>query len=168
MSGFSCSSCGQYHPELPRCWGSPAPALYYSIPEADRESRALLSSDQCIIDDKHFFVLGRVVIPVEDGGEFEWLAWVSLSEANFERASELWNEPGRESEPPYFGWLQSALPYAPPTVNLKAALHTQPVGSRPLIILHEPGHPLAREQHNGMSVSRVREIAGQMLHGVSS
>ena len=168
MDGFSCSSCGQFHPELPRCWGSPAPAYFYSIPEAERDSRVLLSSDQCIIDEEHFFVLGRIVLPVDDGTEFEWLAWVSLSEANFSRATELWHQAGRESEPPYYGWLQSSLPYVPTAVNLKVALHTQPLGERPLIVLHERDHPLAREQQGGIAISRVREIAEHMLHGVSS
>jgi hypothetical protein len=128
----------------------------------------LLSSDQCIIDEQHYFILGRLVIPVTDGSEFEWLAWVSLSEENFNRASHLWNQVGRESEPPYYCWLQSALPYEPSTVNLKAALHTQPMGSRPLVVLHESRHPLAVEQRDGIAIERVREIAEMMLHGVSS
>ncbi|HEY0683861.1 MAG TPA: DUF2199 domain-containing protein [Steroidobacter sp.] len=50
-------------------------------------------------DDKHYFVLGRIILPVVDGPEpFCRLAWVSLSEKNFLRASELWHTEGRESE----------------------------------------------------------------------
>lgn len=166
MSGFICSTCGQYHEEVPMCFGPLAPALYFSIPEEERESRCVLSSDQCIIDEKHFFIIGRIVIPVTDGPEpFVWLAWVSLSEKNFERASKLWNKKGREKEPPYFGWLQSALPYSESTLNLKTLVHTKPVGERPLIELEETEHQLAVEQHHGITMSRVQKIVEAALHG---
>lgn len=147
-------------------FGPLAPALYFSIPENERDTRCLLSSDQCIIDEEHFFILGRIVLPVLDGPEpFIWLAWVSLSEKNFNRAAGLWNEVGREREPPYFGWLQSALPYKDSTINLKTMVHTQPVGERPLIELEETGHQLAIEQRHGITTSRIREIAEAALHG---
>lgn len=51
MSGFDCTTCGRHHDELPMCLGSPAPELWFSIPEEEREKRAVLSSDQCVITD---------------------------------------------------------------------------------------------------------------------
>ncbi len=52
-------------------------------------------------------------------------SWVTLSEANYERMLELWDTPGREHEPPYFGWLSTELPtYPPSTLNLKTMVHT--------------------------------------------
>lgn len=166
MPGFVCTTCGLFHEELPMCLGPAAPALWYSIPEAERRKRCELSSDQCIVDNEHFFIVGRIVIPVIDGpSPFVWLAWVSLSEQNFLRASELWHSPGRESEAPYFGWLQSLLPYEPSTLNLKTSVHTMPVGERPLIELEPTGHPLAVEQRDGIRMSRVQEIIEGALHG---
>lgn len=166
MSGYHCNTCGQYHDELPMCFGPSAPALWYAIPEAERAERSELSSDQCVIDGKHFFVLGRIVIPVLDGPDpFVWLAWVSLSEANFLRTCELWEREGRESEPPYFAWLQSALPYEPTTLNLKTQLQTMPLGERPRIVLEMTDHPLAVEQHGGISMARVQQIVERALHG---
>lgn len=66
-----------------------------------------------MIDDKHFFVLGQSEIPALDADEdvFSWNAWVSLSEKNFERMTELWKVEGRESEPPFSGWLRTLLSY---------------------------------------------------------
>ena len=166
MSGYLCNTFGQYHDELPMCFGPGAPALWYSIPEADRAERGELSSDQCVIDGKHFFVLGRIVIPVVDGPDpFVWLAWVSLSEANFRRTCDLWESEGREREPPYFGWLQSALPYEPTTLSLKTELHTMPLGQRPNIVLEPTDHPLSVEQHAGISMARVQQIVEAALHG---
>jgi len=166
MSGYICTTCGKQHDELPMCFGSEAPALWQSIPENERAERGELSSDQCVIDGKHFFVLGRILIPVNDGpGPFIWLAWVSLSEANFLRTCELWESEGRESEPPYFGWLQSSLPYEPTTLSLKTQLQTMPLGERPNIVLERTSHPLSIEQHTGISMARVQQIAETALHG---
>jgi len=166
MTGFICATCGQHHDELPMCFGPSAPALWLSLPEAERNTRGELSSDQCVLDGEHFFVLGRILLPVIDGpGPFVWLAWVSLSQKNFLRASELWHTRGRESEQPYFGWLQSALPYEPTTLSLKTTLQTMPLGERPIINLEPSDHPLSLEQQRGITMARVQKIAEAALHG---
>jgi hypothetical protein len=163
--GFHCSTCGQYHAELPLVLGNPAPAAYEAVPVAERSERCALSSDQCVIDNKHFFLLGRLEIPMLGQSEpFTWLCWVSVSEKNFERASELWHAEGRESEPPYFAWVQSALPYPESTLNLKANLVTKPLGERPLVVLQQAEHPLFREQAHGVQLARVQQIVESALH----
>lgn len=166
MAGFTCATCGEFHDQLPMCFGPGAPMPWFSMPEKERGMRAELSSDQCVIDGEHFFVLGRILLPVIEGPEpFVWLAWVSLSEENFHRASGLWNTAGREAEPPYFGWLQSSLPYQPSTLNLKTMVHTMPVGQRPVIELEPTDHPLSLEQRNGIPMARVQQIVEAILHG---
>lgn len=90
---------------------------------------------------------------------------VSLSKANFARATELWTSPERVQEPPYFGWLSSEVPtYEPTTLNLKTKLHSQPVGVRPIAELEPTDHPLAVEQRIGITLARVQAIAEQLLH----
>ena len=166
MIGFNCTTCGQYHNELPMTLGSPAPALWYSITESERAERAELSSDQCIIDGQQFFILGQISIPIHNSiYPFTWLVWVSLSEENFNRASELWNVEGRESESAYFGWLQTALPYQPSTLSLKAQVKTQAIGERPLIEIEPSDHPLSLEHRHGITLQRVQQIAEAALHG---
>jgi hypothetical protein len=165
MSGFVCKTCGALHEDMPRLLTVAAPAAWEAIPEAERTRRALLTADQCVIDDAFFFILGRLELPVRDGGEpFTWMTWVSVSEGNFLRASQLWQAAGREAEPPYFAWVQSSLPYPVPTLNLKADLLTQPVGQRPKVMLQATDHPLYGEQKSGISVERVQEIVEAILH----
>ena len=90
---------------------------------------------------------------------------MSLSERNYERTTEPWTTPGRESEPPYFGWLCTELPlYEPSTLGLKTQVHTRPVGERPTIALEPGDHPLAVEQRTGITVARVQEIAERFMH----
>ncbi|WP_373568737.1 DUF2199 domain-containing protein [Pseudomonas sp. efr-133-TYG-103a] len=54
MSSFLCSTCNKQHDDLPMCFGPGAPDHWFSMPESERAERGELSSDQCVIDDKHF------------------------------------------------------------------------------------------------------------------
>jgi hypothetical protein len=97
---------------------------------------------------------------------FTWNVWVSLGKDNYFRMTELWDQPGRENEPPYFGWLSNEIPcYPTSTLNLKTNVHTRPLGERPTIELEPTDHPLAVEQHTGITYARVQEIAEILLHG---
>ncbi|MFD4675037.1 DUF2199 domain-containing protein [Lentzea sp. NPDC058450] len=162
--GFSCSCCGEVHDGLPFAYSMPAP-VYWSEEVAGLPG-SFLAGEQCVIGNEHFFARGRIVLPVRDAEEdLEWGVWVSLSPANYQRMLDVFDEPARVDEPPYFGWLSTALPgYEYPTVNLKTKLHTQELGVRPLIELEPTGHPLAVEQREGITVARVQEFAEIALH----
>jgi hypothetical protein len=93
--------------------------------------------------------------------------WASLSEVNFERTLELWDQEGRENEPAYFGWLSTALLVYPDTMFLKTSVQTQPVGSVPLITVEHNDHPLSVDQHHGVTLEKVHKWLEQLLHGVA-
>lgn len=135
---------------------------------ADRPGH-VLGGEQCVIGGEHFFVRARLVLPITDSAdEFDWGVWVSLSEANFDRMSQLWSSDERVHEPPCFGWLATELPlYRPSTLNLRTNLHSKPVGVRPTVELEPTDHPLAVEQRIGITLARVRAIAEQLLHPAS-
>jgi hypothetical protein len=162
--GFTCTCCGQDHDGLPFAYTMAAP-VYWS-PELAENPANVLGEEQCVINDEHFFVRGRIVLPVLDADEdFEWGVWVSLSPTNFFRMIDVFEDPARVNEPPYFGWLSTVLPgYEPTTLNLKTNLHTQEIGVRPLVEVEPTGHPLAVEQHEGITRVRVQEFAEIALH----
>jgi len=162
--GYVCDSCDQRHAELPFSYGAPAPAYWRA--DLDGDEHSALDDEICVIEAEHYFVRARLVIPVLDGDRaFDWGVWVSLNEANFRRMLDLWTTPDREHEPPYFGWLSTELPVYPiSTLNLKTSVHTDRVGTRPHIELEPTDHPLAVEQRTGITLSRVQEIAGRLLH----
>lgn len=162
---FKCRTCRKTHDGMPWAWGADAPLYYEGIPEAERRARCELTDDACIIDGQHFFIRGLLEIPVIDGPEpFAWIVWCSLSQENFERALTMWTKPGREAEPPYFGWLSTELPGYPSTLNLKTHVRTREVGRRPFVELEPTDHPLAVEQRQGIPTRRVQEIAERLLH----
>jgi hypothetical protein len=167
MSGYTCRCCGQTHPEMPTSFAAPAPLYVNDVAEEERAARVELASDQCVIDGEHFFILGNLDIPIVGHPEsLRWTVWTSLSQKNFDRASELWTKPGREQEPPYFGWLSNWIPvYEESTLNLKTLVHTQPVGLRPKIEVLECDHVLSREQRDGISLDRAEVLIHRALHG---
>lgn len=167
LSGFYCSCCGQWHDELPLDIGYEMPDLVYSIAEADRSERVEQNADFCVVDNQYYFVRGIIELPICETDEtFCWGVWVSLSERNFKQMISLVDTTGRESEPPYFGWLCNRIPYyVESTEMLKTRVHTQPVGMRPQIELEPTNHPLAIEQREGITMVRVQTIIEQALHG---
>jgi hypothetical protein len=165
MNTYPCKICGKSHEGPPLSYGAAAPGAYYDVPEEEREKRCLLTSEQCVIDDRYYFILGNINLPITDREEiFNWAVWVLLSEEDFYRISELWETPGRENEPPYDGLLSTTLPCYPSTFSLKVNVYTKPVGERPIVELQESDHPLMKEQKEGISRERVEEFASMILH----
>lgn len=143
-----------------------APLSYFAVPEDEREQRCSLGSDDCVIDEKWFFVRGCIEIPVHGEEEpFVWGVWVSLSEASFLQWVEYFDVEKRSHIGPFFGWLNTGLEPYPDTVNLKTQVHLRDGGIRPYIELEPTGHPLAVEQREGISTQRVAEIYAKIMHG---
>jgi hypothetical protein len=164
--GFTCTRCGAVHPGPALAYAFGAPVHWDAIPKQQRAECGFLGEELCMVDGRHYFVRARIVLPIRDApGEFEWGVWVSLSRPNWERAREVWQQAGRESEPPYFGWLSNEPPGYPSTLNLKTLVHTRPIGERPTVELEPTDHPLAVEQRQGITLGRVREIAEDAQHG---
>ncbi len=163
--GYHCHTCGKFHEGLPFDYCYDAPYYWHTIPAEEREKRASLTSDFCVIEDRDFFVRGCLPIPVIGHEQkFVWGVWVSLSQKNFPRVMELWSSPECVKEPAQFGWLSSKLPFYPDTLTLKTMVHSWSVDKRPLITVEPTDHPLAVEQRIGITVSRVQEIAEYVLH----
>jgi hypothetical protein len=69
---FRCEACGEIHKGMPG-FAAAAPLSYYALPEAERDSRCKLGTDECVIDHNSFFVRGCLEIPV--CGASEPLIW---------------------------------------------------------------------------------------------
>jgi hypothetical protein len=159
LTRYFCASCNLFHEPLPTALGPDAPNPWYRIPASERAARTQLSPDQCVIDHRQFFVRGRIMLLVTDADEaFTWLAWVAVSKESFVHTSENWHVEGRENGPPSFGWLQTALPYEPSTLNLEVRIRTMRVGERAVIDLADSNHPLALEQRDGVTSARLQEL----------
>lgn len=165
MISFKCKSCGELHQGTPT-FGWNFPVQYMRVPETEREGRVSLGTDDCVIDEKYFFVRGCLEIPVHGESEpFAWGVWVSLSEDNFSKFVQHFGVEKRSHIGPFFGWLSSDIwLYPTQTFNLKTQVHIRDNKVRPYIELEQTDHPLAVEQREGISVERVAEIYEKMTH----
>jgi len=162
--GYTCQTCGARHDERPTSFLADLPAAVTQVPVGKRSTRVEAASDQCVLDKKHFFILGNLDLRIIGTEDFiRWTVWTTLSERNFERASELWTTVGRESEPPYFGWLSNFIP-GYESINIQTLVHTEPIGVRPKIEVIEDGHPLAIDQARGISAERADELIHLAAH----
>jgi hypothetical protein len=165
-SSFVCRTCGRSHSEVPLSFAADFPDMYANMPEADRDARALISSDQCVIDQAWFFIRGCLEIPIRDSGEvFIWGLWALVKEEVFDEISESWQQAGRETcRGPFKARLANSLSQYTETLNLRLRIVIQPVGTRPLFILEEEEHPFTREQHHGITRLQAMELAAALLH----
>ncbi len=120
----------------------------------------------CIIDRQRFFIRGCLEIPIVGSDEvFLWGLWASVREEVFDEISECWETVGREkSRGPFKGRLGNSLAEYPETLNLKLRIVLQPVGARPLFVVEEPDHSLAKEQSAGITRNRALAMASLVLH----
>ncbi len=154
---------------LPLSYSVKVPLAATAVPVEEIEQRVVITPDQCVIDNRDFYLRGRFAIPVIGLDQpFIWGVWVEVSPKNFIRTNELWTTEGRENEPPFPGWLNTQMPLFGNTYNLEVSVQTQVVGRRPHFTPVDQDHPLAVEQRNGITMERVREIAELMKRSVET
>lgn len=146
-------------------YGVAGPRNWFGLPEAERSTRAKLTDDICIIDEKEFYVRGCLEIPVSDSSEALVLGvWASVSEKSFRYILDRWNSPIPENEPPRFGWLCTWIDGYPEPHEIKCHVFLRSNNLRPRLDLEPSDYPLAVEQHNGITMERVKKLAADVSH----
>jgi hypothetical protein len=158
---YLCSCCGLEHSGTPFSFAADFPDNYANMSPAERDTRATIASDQCIIDGKEFWLRGCLEIPIHELSEpFLWGVWANVLESDFDDISANWETEGREhTSGPYKGRLGNSLSLYAQTANLKLRILVRPVGERPLFFIEEPEHSLAREQTQGISLDAARQYS---------
>jgi hypothetical protein len=95
---YLCSSCGNIHAGLPLSFAADFPDPYAILSKNDRDTRAVIGSHQCIIDQVEFYIRGCLEIPVLGSEEpFIWGIWVAVKEEAYDEISANWHISGREN-----------------------------------------------------------------------
>ncbi|SHK22387.1 hypothetical protein SAMN02745181_3473 [Rubritalea squalenifaciens DSM 18772] len=158
-----CPDCGKRHPDVPLSFGSNCPWEDYA-PAEEFDDLVDLTDDLCVIGDEIFLIRGHIELPIHGQDEpFIFSVWSSLSEQSFAHVTARWNETKRAQDPPYFGWLCTSIPIYPETMHLKLSVQSCAPGLTPLFTVEPTDHPLAIDQHLGISVKRWHKIASQLL-----
>ena len=99
------------------------------------------------------------------GDPFGWGVWAEVDETDFRLLVETLEDPLRAEQAPVRGHLDADLPYDVPTRGLPVLLHQNPPGEVNDITISGAGeHPVAVEQRNGITETRVAEINHRLLH----
>ena len=161
---YRCSCCGKIYENLPLTFGSDFPEYYFSIPINEREERIELEESLCVIDKQHFFHRGRLIIPIIDYDEdLIFNVWTTISSENFEKRMDLWENPDRINEEPYFGWLQTIVPTYGETLNIKSIAIEQEIGIIPEIKSIEESHSLTFDQEHGITYEKAIKIVDEIM-----
>ncbi len=163
---FICATCGQTHEGLAFSFAAEFPDPCANLSQDERDTRAVIGSDQVILDGQHFFLRGCLEIPIIGHSEpFLWGLWATVWEKDFDEIADCWESPDREkTHGPFKGRLANSVSDYPETMNLRLRIVLQPVGTRPLFYIEEPEHPLAQEQQNGITYQSAMERATLRLH----
>lgn len=137
------------------------PDPYANLSIDARDARAVVGTDQCIIDQREFYIRGCLEIPILGTDEvFLWGLWARIKEEVFDEISEHWESDGRETAiSPYKGRLANALSIYSDTLNQRLEIRIRPVGSRPFFILEDADNLLSLEQRQGLSREKAAEYA---------
>jgi len=161
---FKCKTCGGIHEGSPS-FSYPHPLPYHLLNE-EQKRQARLTSDLCRMSNEngtHRFVRVVLEIPIHGIEEpFMWGVWASLSEQNFKRYLDSWDDPDENDS--YFGWFCNRLPYYPDTMSLKTQVRPRRGGLRPYLELERNGHLLAEHLYEGITVQQAQEIAEVAQH----
>ncbi len=167
---FTCPCCGKQVLGLPDM-AYAEPAYSRSVPEAERAKRVNLTSDLCTVDDKHFFIRAVCPVPVVGAAQdFGWGIWVSLSEENFQRYVDSFDDPEQSKLGGMFGWFSNQLPHYPNTLSLQTSVFPQDGNQRPLVYINDvhAEHPLYVDQQSGMPQEKLAQIYAENLCGKGS
>jgi hypothetical protein len=159
---WTCSCCGESFDTLPFNYAFHAPANWSGLSEEERDRRATLTADLCIIDEAEFYVRGCVEVPVLDGPEpLVWGVWISVSQESYRYILDKWNAEIPADEPPRFGWLCNWINGYPEPDGIRCNVFLRSGNLRPRVVLEPTDYPLAIEQHRGVRLDRIKEIAAR-------
>jgi hypothetical protein len=166
---FTCPCCGKEVVSLPDI-AYDAPVYYAALSEEERKTTARLSSDFCSVGDDRFIRAVCRIPVVNSDVEFGWGVWVSLSQENFQRYFDSYEDSDQSKLGNMFGWLSNELPGYPDTLNLQTTVMPQDNNQRPLVYISDvhADHPLFIEQREGVSQDKLVRIYAENLCSSSS
>jgi hypothetical protein len=161
---YRCPSCTDRHDGFP-VLAYTMPDVIFSLSVAERDTRAVVSSDLCILDDERYFIRCVMTVPVIDCDDtIEYGPWVEVESQDFGRYALHFNGGGHPGWVAAEGYLANAFPSnANTTLGLNCMVRVALGKSqRPTVEILDHTHALRAEQVNGVLLPRALEIAGQM------
>jgi hypothetical protein len=170
---YRCPSCTDKHAGFPAL-AYALPDVIFALSPTDKERRAVVSGDLCVLDDIRYFVRCVLRVPVHAcADELEYGPWVELDVRDFCRYSVHFNGGGHPAWTAAEGRLANAFP-APgslvtrggnplSTLNLACVIRAaEDPAHRPIVEVVDYTHPIYNDQTDGIPLPRAMEIVSQM------
>lgn len=160
---YRCPDCRDIHDGLPDlCFA--LPDAIFDLETSERETRALVSSDMCVLDDNRFFI--RCVLEValsEHTDVFAYGLWAEIAARDFNRYAIYYNTDAPATVSTFAGHVANRLPLTGETLRLACSITlSNEEGMRPAICVADASHELHAEQENGVALSRALALVGTM------
>ncbi len=170
LGPWRCIGCGEWHDGLMALAAfAPDPWPHGEVREPNDALRFdgdFLSEDFCVLEGKHFLIRASLEIPVHGLAEkFSFGCWCTLSEDNFDKYLDGFNDSGYADWGPWTGWLCNQLETFTGRDPQAVLVYPQPDRQRPTLRIMDEQHPLAVAQAEGISLERMIDILNFYGHG---
>lgn len=164
-----CTCCGKRKRGVPD-YGFAAP-IHHDWAEAGAPDCRVLgkTDDFCVMEiegHRHFFIRCVLRLPVAGtDADFGFGVWSTLSEANYRRYAETFDDEDQSSIGPMFGYLANRLPFYPDPLNLRLDVLPRDGRQRPLLRIRDEhaGHPLHTDQVGGLDAERLAALLSEII-----
>ncbi len=160
---YRCPDCRDIHDGLPDlCFALPD-AIFELDPE-QRQARALVSSDLCVLDDERYFIRCVLEVALADHTDvFAYGLWAEVKARDFNRYAVYYNTEAPATASQFEGAIANRLPLTEETLELACAISlSNEEGMRPALRVLNASHSLHGEQETGVELSRALALVGTM------
>jgi hypothetical protein len=137
-SDCACAYCGVAVGGPVRDYAHRWPDRVFALSPRDRASRTWCWPDEnpdfVALDGEAFFVRGLLPVPLEANDEFRYGVWLEVSQADFERILQAWNDEQAYATLRFQATLANAIaPWGERTLATTVAVSTRDAGTRPWV-----------------------------------
>lgn len=153
-----CGCCGKDIGEIVFDKSYKMPDEIWNLPPIEKEERAQIDSDLCILDDR-YFIRGVAYLPVnETDKSYGWGIWAEVPEENFFEYAKNYEE-DNSSKPKFSGLVANQIPSYENTIGLELAVQLGNETQRPEFYFTNTVHLLTKEQTEGISIEKVHSYS---------
>ncbi|TYC53227.1 DUF2199 domain-containing protein [Marinobacter sp. BW6] len=128
--------------------------------EQEVVQRCKFNDDIYILDDNRFFLRCTIPLPVRGGTErYSIGAWAELTQDQFQKVWDLWEEEDLTTEPPMEAKLANTIPLTDHSLNCSVQIRLIGASTRPEIFIADTHCSLYEEQNSGIPAHRASEYS---------
>jgi hypothetical protein len=135
----TCAFCGGTVPGLWHDLAYQLPDRIFALSPEERATRVWQSAesnaDFAVLDEVAFFVRGILPVPLPDGDEFRYGAWLEISQPEFMRVLEAWGDDDAYAQLRFRARLANSLPpYGEQPLGAAVEVATGDMSARPRVV----------------------------------